>query len=250
MGPEIKRNKNRTTFVRCPKDEDHPFHRIPAKLCELDGYQLAIMVQIIANKDGWNIVKSEIARRLVFPRQKFNDAWKELLKSGHIIRTRIQGGYDYTIFEDLGFTGSTGGNCENSTSTTGGRCTGGMLTTINNNYYNREVTSTADSNCENSQFDELLAAYPSQGTRSDGSTYSLKGKRKECKKIYNEYLKTNTMSHDEILVALKVELNNRKRNGGTLFQQSLFRWIEDRTFEEYKGRTIEPVKVGYGESFL
>ena len=249
MGTEIKQNKNRTTFVRCSKDEEHTFNRVPAKLCDLNGYQLAIMVQILSNKDGWNIVKYEIAMRLGFPRQKFNAAWDSLIKLGYIDRKRIQGGYYYTIFEDLASTTTNGGICENSTSTTGGRCTGGILTTTNNNYY-RELTTTADSNCREGQFEELLALYPFLGTKPDGATYPLKGKRNDCKRAYSEYLETNAMTHDEVMTALQVELSDRERNGRTHFQQSLFRWIEDRTFEQYKGLTIEPVKVGYGQTFL
>jgi hypothetical protein len=66
MGTKIKQNN--TTFVRCDKDEQHPFYRIPVGLFKLDGYQLAIMAQILSNKDGWNIVKYEIGKRLRFPR--------------------------------------------------------------------------------------------------------------------------------------------------------------------------------------
>ena len=119
MGTEIKQNRNRTTYIRCPKDANYPFTRVPAKLFELDGYQLAIMSQIISNKDDWSIVKYEIAKRVRFPRKKFDTAWSSLVESGYIKLKQIQGGYDYTIYDDLSSMHTTGGVREDSTSTTG-----------------------------------------------------------------------------------------------------------------------------------
>jgi hypothetical protein len=243
MGTIIK--QNRTTFVRCPKDEQHPYTRIPVTLYSLNGYQLAIMAQILSNRDDWNIVKKEIGKRLGFPRQKFNNAWKSLIDLGYILIKRIQGGYNYTIYEDLRSTSTTDGICEDLTSTTGRTCAGGMLTTINNNN-NRELTTTADSTCYDDQFNELLELYPNISNRPDGTTYSLKTKRKECKKAYINYLESNAMPHEAVMLALRVELNEKERTGKSLYQQGLMRWIEDKTFEQYKGKTIKPVVVPYG----
>jgi len=242
--------QNRTTFERCPKDEQHPFCRIPVELLKLNGYQLAIMVQILSNKDDWNLVKYEIGKRVGFPREKFRTAWESLKELGYIKVNRIQGGYDYTICEDISSTSTTYGICESSTSTTGRTCTGGILTTINNNNYYRDVTTTAGSTCDESQFNELLELYPSVGTKPDGTTYVLKNKLNECKKAYVEYLKTGVMTHDEIMTALKVELNDRQMTGKTHYQKGLFKWIDDRTFELYRGRTIEPIELGYGQTLV
>jgi hypothetical protein len=239
------KKRNRTTFVRCPKDEQHPFTRIPATLYSLNGYQLAIMAQILSNRDDWNIVKKEISKRLGFPREKFNNAWKSLIELGYIHVKRIQGGYDYTIYEDPSSTCTIGGICEGSTSTTGRTCAGGMLTTINNNYY-KEITTTEGSTCYDDQFNELLELYPGTGNRPDGSTYLLKRKLKECKKAYIDYLKSNAMPHDEVMLALRVELNEKERTGKNLYQQGLRSWIEDKTFEQYKGKTIKPYVEPYG----
>jgi hypothetical protein len=56
------------------------------------------------------------------------------------------------------------------------------------------------------------------------------------------------MTHDEIMTALKFELNNRQMTGKIHYHKGLFRWIEERTFEQYKGRIIEPFELGYGQS--
>ena len=65
-----------------------------------------------------------------------------------------------------------------------------------------------------------------------------------------DYLNTNAMSHDEIITALKVELKEKGMTGKTHYQQGLYRWIEDKTFELYRGRTIEPAVPGYGQSMF
>jgi hypothetical protein len=247
MGTIKKQNK--TTIVRCDKDEQHPFNLVSAKLYGLNGYQLAIMAQILSNKEDWNIVKSEIGRRLGFPRLKFNKFWKSLIDLGYISVKRIQGGYDYTIFEDPGSTSTRDGICEDSTSTTGRLCAGGMLTNTNNNY-NRVLTNTTDGTCHETQFNELLGLYPNTGDRSDGTTYTLKGKLNDCKKAYIDYIKTNGMTHEEIMTALKVELNDKQMTGRTRFQPGLLRWIEDKTFEQFRGRTLEPVEIGYGQELI
>jgi hypothetical protein len=247
MGKTIQ--QNRTTFVRCLKDEQHPFCRIPANLFKLDGYQFAIMSHIISNADQWNIVKYEIAKRLGFPRKKFDKAWKSLIDQGYIKVKRIQGGYDYTIYEDLGSTSTMGGICEASSSTTGTTCKGGILTTINTNYY-KEVTTTDDNICSQSQFNQLLELFPSEGTKQDGTTYKLKSKLKECKKAYTDYLNSNAMTHDEIMTALKIELNEKQLTGKIYFQIGLYRWIKDKLFEQYRGKKFEPAKLGYGQTML
>jgi hypothetical protein len=249
MGKVTQQNRNKTTFVRCPKDEQHPFVRVPATICSLNGYQSAIMLQIISNKDGWNIVKYEISKRLGFPREKFDTAWQSLIDLGYIKVDRIQSGYDYTIYEDLSVTTTTGGICEHSTTTAGTTCAGGMLTTINNNYY-KEMTTTEDSTCYDDQFNELLELYPNISNRSDGTTYSLKGKRKECKKAYINYLKSNAMPHDAVMLALRVELNEKERTGKMSYQTGLMRWIENKTFEQYKGKTIKPDVVQFGSELI
>jgi hypothetical protein len=249
MGTIKKQNRNRTTFVRSPKDEQHPFAKVSATICSLNGYQSAIMLKILSNKDGWNIVKYEIRKRLGFPREKFDAAWKSLIDLGYIKVDRIQSGYNYTIYEDLSFTSTTAGICEHSTSTAGTTCAGGMLTTINNNN-NREVTITADSTCYDNQFNELVELYPNISNRSDGTTYPLKGKLKECKKAYITYLKSNAMPHDAIMLALRVEISEKERTGKMSFQQGLMRWIENKTFEQYKGKTIKPVVEPYGCEFI
>ena len=247
MGTIIK--QNRTTYIRCPKDERHPFYRLPAELLKLNGYQLAIMAQILSNKDGWNIVKYEISKRVGFPRDKFRTAWESLKELGYINIKRIQGGYDYTIYEDPNSTSTTYGICEDSTSTTGRTCTGGTLTTINNNYY-KDVTNTAGSTCDENQFNELVELYPSVGTKPDGTVYKLKGKLNDSKRAYNDYLKTNVMTHDEVIIALQIELNDKQITGKTHYQPGLFKWIDEKKFEQYKDRPLEPVHLSYGTEIV
>jgi|ERR1035437_198301 hypothetical protein len=136
----IKR-QNRTTFIRCPKDANYPFNRVPAKLYKLDGYQFAIMAQILSNNDSWNLVKYEIQNRMGFPERKFLKAWKELEKLGYIQMKREWGCYHYTIYEDPDYTTCTDADCITHTTGSSTTCTGAILTTTNNNYYKRKAVT-------------------------------------------------------------------------------------------------------------
>jgi hypothetical protein len=249
MGAETKPNWNKTTFIRCPKDENHPFTRVSAKLFELDGYQLAIMAQILSNNDDWNLVKNEIGKRMRFPERKFLKAWKELVRLGYIRIERMWGSYNYTIYEDPEYTTGTGADCMDHTTGSSTTCTGATLTTINKNYYSNSTTSN-DASCYEGQFDELIELYPTTGTKPDGTTYPLKGKLNDCKRAYIDYLKTNAMTHDEIITALHVELNVKRMSGISHFQPGLLKWIENKTFEQYRGRSVEPVEMAYGTELI
>jgi hypothetical protein len=246
MGTNIIQNT--TTYNRCPKDEHHPFCRIPSKMFEMDGYQIAIMAQILSNKDGWNIVKYEIGKRLGFPERKFLKAWKELENLGYINIKRMWGCYHYTINEDPDYTTGTGADCTGNTTCSSTSCTGAILTTINNNYYN-DITTGTDATCYKKQFNELKELYPTSVIRNDGNPYPLKGKLKDCEKAYSEYLKSRKMSHDEIMQCLRVELEDKNRIGNNRYQVGLLRWIEDELWMVYKERALNPVKVGYGQEF-
>lgn len=239
-----RKYQNKTIFNRCPKDEDYPFNRVPAKLYQLNGYQFAIMAQIISNKDGWNLVQKEIRKRVKFPRNKFNEAWKSLVELGFIKMIQIQGAWNYTINEDPEFTITNGGKSENLTYTTGAHCEDGTLTTTNINYYTG-VTATVG-NDHKEEFQELWELYPLEVTRSNGNTYKARIRRKECEQLYSEYLDSGKMTHDEIKTALIVELNEKKNTGKMMFLQNIYNWIKDRSFEQYKGKCLEPVYMGYG----
>ena len=206
MGKTVKRN--RTIFVRCPKDRQHPFNRLPAKLNSLNGYQLAIMVQILSNKNSWSLVKEEIGKRLGFPRNKFNSAWRSLEDQGYIKKTQIQGGWEYTIIEDPDSTPTTDGNCEKSTLTTGIQCKDGRLTTTKENY-NYYITEGTDATCYEEQFNELKELYPASSTWADGSKVWLNRKLPECKIFYAKLLSTGKVLHEQIMAILKNELAKR-----------------------------------------
>jgi hypothetical protein len=247
MGTIIKRNS--TTFKRCKKNEHLPYNMISAKLYSLNGYQLAIMAQILSNKDDWNLVKYEIGKRVGFPERKFLKAWEELMNLGYIQCEKRWGSYHYTIYEDLDYTTGTGADCISHTTGSSTGCTGATLTNTNNNYYN-EITTGTGATCYENQFNELKEMYPKSVIRTDGNTHSLRGKLKDCEKLYIEYLKTSKTSHDEIINCLRVELDDKKRTGQTAYQVGLYRWIEDKTWEKYKGRTVEPAELSYGTELM
>lgn len=244
MGSKII--NNRTTFLRCPKDEKYPFTRLSTKLYSLNGYQLAIMAYILSNKDGWNLVKSEISKRSGFPRNKFNLAWKSLEDLGYIKKIRIQGGWNYTILEDLDFTNTITGNCEQPTHTTGAQCNDGIITTIkeNNNY--NYTTTGVDAICYEDQFNELADLYPVSSTWNDGRTVPLKRNLPECKKLYIDLLSTEKGSHLDILNCLKAELSEREQTGTKQYQLALLKWIKETGWKAYEGTRNKPLYNAYG----
>ncbi|MBN1183426.1 MAG: hypothetical protein JXB49_14130 [Bacteroidales bacterium] len=241
--------QNSTTFIRCPKDEQHPFNRLPASLFSLNGYQLAIMAQILSNCDNWNLVKYEIGKRLGFPREKFNKAWRSLEDLGYIKKTQIQSGWEYIITEDLDFTPTTYGNCQSSTLTTGRKCKGGTLTTTKKNYnYITNETTCTDATCLKSKFDELNELYPVSVSSYGGQTNFLKANLEDCEREYTEYLMSQQTSHEEIISCLKKELDERNHTGQAYYQPSLLKWIKDKRWTAYEHKIREHTEERYGET--
>jgi hypothetical protein len=237
---------NRTTFVRCPKDETHPYTKFSSKLFELNGFQFAIMAYILANKDGWNLVKYEIRKRIRFPERKFLKAWKELETMGYIKITRKWGGYHYTIYEDPDCTTGIGADCEDITTGNSTSCINTGLTTINNNYNSINTTTGTDATCYDDQFNELIEFYPVSSTWSDGRIVPLNRKLEECKNLYTELLRTGKIYHQDIMTCLKVELEEREKTRNKQYQPSLLKWIKEAGWKVYKSRTLQPVYVPYG----
>ena len=240
-----KMRKNRTTFIRCPKNKQYPFNRLPAKLYDLNGYQLAIMAQILSNKDSWTLVKSEIGKRLAFPKDKFNKAWKSLEDLGYINKTRIQAGWSYIIREDPDFTPTADGNCEGFTLTTGRKCKGGILTTTKENYDYIYNTTGTDAACYDDQFNELKDLYPVSSTWDDGTKVWLNRRLPECKILYAKLLSTGNISHEQIIAILKDELAKREQSGTQQYQPALFNWLHDGDSKAFEDRILKPAKCTY-----
>jgi hypothetical protein len=246
----MTRINNSTTFVRCPKDEKHPYTKLSAKLFELNGFQFAIMAHILANKDGWNLVKYEIRKRLSFPERKFLKAWKELETMGYIKIARKWGGYHYMIYEDPDCTTGICADCEGHTTGNSTSCISATLTTIKNNYNYINTIGGTDTTFYEDQFNELIELYPSSSTWSDGRTVPLNKNLTECKKLYIELLSTGKELHHEIIECLKVELAERERTGNKQYQPSLLKWIKEAGWEVYKSKTLQPVHEPYGTEII
>lgn len=246
------KKQNSTTFNRCPKDTEHPFVRVPAKwFTTLDIYQFAIMAHIISNKDGWNLVKKEIMRRVGYSEWRFKKAWSDLQQMGYIQIIPKYGSYHYNIFEDPDYT-----TC-NSTS-----CTGTSLTTINNNYYNTGESSDSSINSNkadststiisdlHSQFEELKNLFPKEVIRPDGKRDYLKTGLELCEELYTKYLSEGLLSHTEVLKCLEVEINVRNQTGKMPYIKRFVKWLKVREFEAYQDRVDQPVYGRYGTELV
>lgn len=90
-------------ILRAERDEDHPYTIISNVVMRdkrLGLLAKGIMAELLSNKDSWVVVKSEIFKKSEVGRCYFNKVWKDLEDYGYIHKTRIQGGWTYTIVEN------------------------------------------------------------------------------------------------------------------------------------------------------
>lgn len=57
---------------------------------------------------------------------------------------------------------------------------------------------------------------------------------------------SGTVSHQEIIDCLKVELAEREQHGTQQFQQSLLNYIKDSGWKLYESKTLKPSVIPYG----
>jgi hypothetical protein len=247
----INNNKGRKFYNlpsiihRAYHDDEHLFNMQSAEMYEDlkgKGLELLIMCLLLSNKGNpnnptdsdWVVVKEEIRLRTGMATKKFNTAWNRLKEMGYLenigTRTRAQ----WVIWENKKPLRSP---VDQIITVTGDTLTSIKETII----YEKEYTK---------EFTELWAAYSPYGNSKDGTTYRLKTNKIKCQQAYSEYLSKGNMNHDEIMTALKVELNDRQMTGWTYYQPGLLKWINNRSFEQYRGRTLEPVDMGYGTEVL
>ena len=248
----IKNNNKTGGFYNLPNiihraihDNEHPFNIQSARLYEEfkngQGLELIIMCILLSNKGDaenptdtdWVTVKEEIRSRTGMAVKKFDKAWKRLKDLGYIENIGTATRAKWVIWENRKPLPSP---VEQIITFTGDVLTNIKETINGGKDYSKE-------------FSELYEAYPSKGNRRDGSTYILRNRQEECQKAYTDYLKQRRMTHDEIMLALKVELNDRQMTGN-YFQKVLFNWIKDKFFEQYKGKSLEPVDMGYGTEMI
>lgn len=236
---------------RALHDEKHDYNMQSAAMYEDlkdKGLELLIMCLLLSNKgdannptdSDWIAVKDEIRSRTGMAVKKFDNAWARLKQMGYIENIGTNTRAQWVVWENKKPLQSP---VEQIITVTGD-----VQTNNNINYNNSLITITGGIN--EAKFDELVAAYPDEGLRSDGTTYPLKRKLKDSRRLFYDYLATGAMSFDEMMTALKVELNDKKRNGKTQFQPGLYRWLSEKMFEQYKGRVLEPEKPAYGTQLV
>jgi len=92
--------KNKTVVIREVKDDTHPFTRLSNSLLKLDGYERAIMHELLSNSDEFIVNKKVVQKRLGFPHKKFHDAWMRLEEKYYIRKERFFGGVKWIISEN------------------------------------------------------------------------------------------------------------------------------------------------------
>jgi len=96
---------NTTTYVRFPRNNEHPFTRISNSIAKLPAVEAGIMLQILSNSDDWVINKEVVRKRSGLGKDRFKKAWNHLKTLGYISIKQIpsQNGkiqYEYTIYEN------------------------------------------------------------------------------------------------------------------------------------------------------
>jgi hypothetical protein len=95
-----KQFKNTSTIIRKTKDKSNPYTMLSNNLLKLDGYERAIMFELLSNDDKFIINKNVVFTRLGFPRKKFNEAWTRLQNKFFISCDRKFGSVHWVINED------------------------------------------------------------------------------------------------------------------------------------------------------
>ena len=248
----INNNNKARKFYNLPSiihrayhDDEHQFNMQSADLYEDlkgKGLELLIMCLLLSNKGNannhtdsdWVVVKEEIRLRTGMAVKRFNKAWNWLKEMGYLenigTRTRAQ----WVIWENNKPLRSP---VDQIITVTGDTLTSIKETIISEQGYSKE-------------FLELWAAYPTEGNHKDGTPYRLKTNKVKCQQAYSDYLKEGKMTHEEIMTALEVESTDKQKQYRTYFRKGLLSWIKDKSFERYKGKSIEPIDMGYGTELL
>ena len=98
----MKKLTNKSEIIRAPYNTDNLFTRVSIHWNDhkkLNGFERAIMLEIMSNSDDFIIHKRVIQKRLGFNNSDFRTAWKSLIAKGYIIERKNGMIWEYTIFE-------------------------------------------------------------------------------------------------------------------------------------------------------
>ena len=82
-------------------------------------------------------------------------------------------------------------------------------------------------------FDEFYSIYPISVTRTDGSKDYLRADVYRCRKAYNSLVGKSASKHEEIVAALKHELQNRRINGSMQYMKRMYKWLTSEEYQTY-----------------
>lgn len=85
-------------------------------------------------------------------------------------------------------------------------------------------------------FDELLEIYPKSVIRPDGTKDYLRSDLKRCRVKYRNITNNRLKKHNEILDALKFEVNIKTKEGTLKFMKRLPKWLMEEGWTLYQER--------------
>jgi len=141
----MKTYKNTSKIIKAPYNKDHPYTVVSNNwndYTKLNGFERAIMLELMSNSDSFIINKDVVRERLGFPKQKFLDAWASLEKKYYISCDRFFGGVKWVINETVNIkTAQKVTTSEQEYSKSTSSITTDSITTLSHLISNKEISN-------------------------------------------------------------------------------------------------------------
>jgi hypothetical protein len=88
-------------------------------------------------------------------------------------------------------------------------------------------------------FDEFVEEYPKSVVRSDGTTDYLRTDLKSAKLFYIKATRGLRAAHEHMLACLKLEVEDRTREGSMKFMPRISKWLNSQGWTTYQDRLLD-----------
>ena len=105
------------------------------------------------------------------------------------------------------------------------------FTKVSNKY--KSLTKTDDI------FDEFVEEYPKSVVRTDGTTDYLRTDLKSAKLFYIKATRGLRAAHEHMLACLKLEVEDRTREGSMKFMPRITKWLNSQGWTTYQDRLMD-----------
>ena len=113
-----------------------------------------------------------------------------------------------------------------------------------------------DATSSSTHFVEFYDLFPSSVQRPDGTKDYLRNNKEKSMKVYNKLARLAS-KHEEIMNALKFEIEYRKKNGTLSYMKRMTNWLASNEWESWIGLMNEAknsigieIKAKYGQDLI